>query len=127
MKRELILKHWKPIRLRALRISKGFTNKEIAARAGLSSTQINSWELGTKFANYANKQVIYKAYDITAEELEPQEQQVDRICALMNEFSREEIQMAYDLQVAEERCNRFDASRARASFNERLNYKKLCN
>lgn len=111
--REIIRKHWRPLRLRAIRLSKGLSLTAISERMGLTKAQINGWELGTRFEKYRNKKLIFQAYEVNEKDVEPTPNELTRLQQLLDKYTKEEIQMAYDIQTAEDRCRRYDESRRR--------------
>ena len=112
--RETILNHWRPLRLRAIRVGKGLSLTDVSNRLNLAKAQILSWELGTKLKAYRDKDRIYQAYEITAEDLVPTEDEVNRMHALLTTYTPGEIQMAQDLLIADARCTKYDETRQRS-------------
>lgn len=57
-----------PVRLRALRESRGLTREELGNLVGVSYNQVVNWELGRRFAPLSRLKRIYEALGVTPEQ-----------------------------------------------------------
>lgn len=122
---ELVKRHYKPLKLRAIRMAKGLSLKAISDRMGLSSTQIVSIELGHLFKGYKRKDDLCIAYGVDPYDLEPSLTDIDRISSLYLNYTREELQIALDLQTADQRTATYKANRRKSFLKHKEEYKAI--
>lgn len=67
--------------MRRLRREKGLTQRELAARLGVSPETIRAWEAGEHIAHPGNAKRLAEALDTTVTELFPLEDDQDREAA----------------------------------------------
>lgn len=122
---ELVKRHFKPLKLRAIRMARNISLTAIGDKMGLSNTHIVSIELGHLFKGYKRKDELYAAYGVDPQDIEPSLTDIDRLSFLYLNYTREELQMALDLQTADQRTAKYKANRRKSFLKYKEEYKAI--
>lgn len=124
---ELVYRYFEPLKLRAIRLSRGENLNAIVARCPYAKSHILTIERGHLYGGLKDKETIYNAYQITEKDVTPTLTEVNRLVELLSNYSTLELQMALDLKDAETRTQRYLDNRRKHVIKFRQELKEVPN